>query len=332
MMKSLFHFSVIFIFLLPSQAFVGANHGVFQYIIREAEGNPDQIARAITGAASGDGWVVAGTLDAGAPKDCPFKSRVIVLFDSTFSNTVLSANSVTGPFCVIDRVNIFQDEQGTHISVVNPHSIIRTVLMNDEKYLGLAESHLQKLRALILSVVKGKSSDRQYGEFRDEGYIGKTMGVIAGGRFDEKLVDLLTLQTTKFKAVVDSIAASFNYTGSQWGLHMCYRIAPKPGQLEILGISGNIMEGKSFDIVGAGSDDSRGDDKCPGLAHAGAYPLELVVFNDGNSVHVRIVDAMFRMKMYFEDAGKWAFMKNMSMPGSIKDEILEHLKPANKQY
>jgi len=33
------------------------------------------------------------------------------------------------------------------------------------------------------------------------------------------------------------------------------------------------------------------------------------------------VDAMFRMKMYFEDAGKWAFMKNMGMPGSLADEI-----------
>jgi hypothetical protein len=30
---------------------------------------------------------------------------------------------------------------------------------------------------------------------------------------------------------------------------------------------------------------------------------------------------MYRMKMYFEDAGKWAFMKNMGMPGSIEEEI-----------
>jgi len=32
---------------------------------------------------------------------------------------------------------------------------------------------------------------------------------------------------------------------------------------------------------------------------------------------------MYRMKMYFEDAGMWAFMKNMSMPGEIEDEIVK---------
>jgi hypothetical protein len=35
---------------------------------------------------------------------------------------------------------------------------------------------------------------------------------------------------------------------------------------------------------------------------------------------------MYRMKMFFEDAGKWAFMKNMGMPGSIHDEIAAQIK------
>jgi hypothetical protein len=53
--------------------------------------------------------------------------------------------------------------------------------------------------------------------------------------------------------------------------------------------------------------------------------LVLVV---GGAVHVRSVDAMYRMKMFFEDAGKWAFMKNMGMPGSIQDEIAAQVRPA----
>lgn len=32
---------------------------------------------------------------------------------------------------------------------------------------------------------------------------------------------------------------------------------------------------------------------------------------------------MYRMKVYFEDAGNWAFMKNMKMPGDIHREIVE---------
>jgi hypothetical protein len=37
---------------------------------------------------------------------------------------------------------------------------------------------------------------------------------------------------------------------------------------------------------------------------------------------------MFRMKMYFEDAGNWAFLKHMGMPGSIADEVNGQIKAA----
>jgi hypothetical protein len=49
---------------------------------------------------------------------------------------------------------------------------------------------------------------------------------------------------------------------------------------------------------------------------------------DGGAVHVRFVDSMYRMKMFFEDAGKRAFMKNMGMPGSIADEVSAQAHPA----
>jgi hypothetical protein len=83
--------------------------------------------------------------------------------------------------------------------------------------------------------------------------------------------------------------------------------------------------------VGSGSDSARDNYQCPGLAHAAAYPIEIVVARDGDSVKVRMVDTMYRMKMYFEDAGKWAFMKNMGMPGSIHDELAEQIASAVKR-
>lgn len=45
-------------------------------------------------------------------------------------------------------------------------------------------------------------------------------------------------------------------------------------------------------------------------------------------MRVRLVNVMYRMQMYFEDAGKWAFMKNMGMPGSIQDELTAQIKGA----
>lgn len=46
-----------------------------------------------------------------------------------------------------------------------------------------------------------------------------------------------------------------------------------------------------------------------------------MVARDDDKISVRLVNVMYRMKMYFEDAGKWAFTKNMKMPGSIQVEI-----------
>ena len=51
---------------------------------------------------------------------------------------------------------------------------------------------------------------------------------------------------------------------------------------------------------------------------------------DGDRVRIYLIDEMFRMKMYFEDAGKWAFMKNRGMPGSIEKEIGKAIKDALK--
>ena len=63
---------------------------------------------------------------------------------------------------------------------------------------------------------------------------------------------------------------------------------------------------------------------------AGDHPTIdlLTATREGEAVHTRIVDSMYRMKMFFEDAGKWAFMKNMGMPGSIKEEIVAQVETA----
>ena len=86
------------------------------------------------------------------------------------------------------------------------------------------------------------------------------------------------------------------------------------------------MERDAFDIVGHGLDASREGLACAGLDHAPAFPIELIVVAEDDEAKVVIVDAMFRMKMYFEDAGKMKFAMNMAMPGSIEDEIRDKVE------
>ena len=312
---------------LPAKAIDGETYGVFQYVVQKAEGSIDEISAAISEAAVNSGWSVSGTTDSGDPNNCDFKSRVIVLYHPQYADVIVGANVETGPYAALDRINIFQDEEGTHVSVVNPNSINRTVLMDDTSYQDISEKHLQELRAMILSAVTGNESKAQYGEFRTEGKIGKTMGVVAGGDFKKLIKQKYKVKKGSVSAAGQAIGLGFREKTKKWGLELVYQVYMPAHNVYIVGVSGSPMDTKSFQIVENGQNEQREEFACPGLSHAGAYPIEIVVYTDKmGEIRVAIVDAMYRMKVYFEDAGTTAFMKNMKMPGSIDKEITKHIK------
>lgn len=303
-------------------------YGVYQYVVQSAQGTFEDISAALENGARAAGWRLLAKVNAGAPENCSYKARVFVLYDSAYAQHIMAANRQTGPFAVVDRINLFEDENGIHVAVVNPHSLNRTVLMDDQKYEAMTAAHLQALRNMISAAVQGKANDKQYGQMRAEGYIGKTMGVMAGGSFDGKLVNQAEVRGGNWKEVAAKVRQGLSQKSKQWGMHLIYEVELPEYETVVFGTTGTPMDSKSFSIVGAGTDEAREKLKCAGLAHAAAYPIEIVVAKEGDAVKVRLVDVMFRMKMYFEDAGKWAFMKNVRMPGSIQDELGEQVKTA----
>ena len=76
---------------------------------------------------------------------------------------------------------------------------------------------------------------------------------------------------------------------------------------------------------------SREDEKnmCPGIDHAAAFPVEVLLIKEDNKVNVYTQREMFRMDMYFWDAGMSAFMDHMSMP-TILDESLQRALLGNE--
>ncbi len=300
--------------------------GVYEYVVQSAKGTFDEISTAIENGTVAAGWRVLAKVDAGVPAKCPYKARVFVLYDSSYAEQVMKANRKTGPFAVVNRVNLFEDENGTHVAVVNPQSINRTVLMDDQKYDSMSKDHLQALKKMINAAVQGSMTDKEYGQFREEGYISKTMGLMAGGSFDEKIKDEAVVPGDNWKEVAEKVRKGLSEPGPEWGMHLVYELELPEFETVIFGSTGTPMDSRSFSIVKAGGDESRKKLKCPGLAHAAAYPIEVVVAKDGDQVKVRVVDSMYRMKVYFEDAGNWAFMKNMDMPGSIQDELKKQFK------
>ena len=304
--------------------------GVYEYVVEEVSSSFEEAALAVEEALVASGYQLLSTTESGTPEGCDFRAVVFSCWDPTFANQLFTFNDVTAPYAIVDRINLFQDERGLHVSIVNPRSIYRTVLMEDEKYMEAARAHYQSLRSLIAAALSGKVGERQYGQLRSKGYIDKTMRVVAGGPFADKIETVIEADAADPLEAAHRVQAGWTEPGRTWGMRLAYVLELPERNMVLLGTTGEPMEGKSFDIVKAGADESRKDFACPGLAHAGAYPLELVVRTDGEKVVVQTVDVMYRMKVYFEDAGNWAFMKNRGMPGSIEKEIRSQLKAALK--
>jgi len=305
---------------------VQTQFGVYEYVLDHAGATVDDAGSALEVALSAEGWRLLAKVDAGVPAGCRFKARVFAVVEGEYAARLMAANRKTAPFAVVDRVNVFEDEGGVHVAVLNAESVNRTVLMDDPALAELSRTHVDALRALVIGAVPGNAIHREYGEKRSRGYIGKTMGVMAGGPFDDKVKDEAVIGSGDWKAVADKVRQGLTRPGGKWGLHLAYELELPEQETVIFGSAGGAMEGKSFAIVKAGADGTRGSYQCAGLAHAAAYPIEVVVARDGAAVKVRLVDTMYRMKMYFEDAGNWAFMTNMGMPGSIHDELAAQIK------
>lgn len=326
-MKRIFSFPVIILLVLclGTLAVAGKKDspkkGVYEYVVQKATVSFDEAVSALQTHIQSSPFELVKMPDSAAPEGCDFRTKIFVLYDSAYAAQLLPLNRLTAPFAVLNRINVFEDENGVQVSIVNPVNINRTILMEDEKYNGLSESQRQKLRALVTEAVPGEVTEKQYGPIRKKGYIGRTMGVMAGGAFDGKIKVVAEVSGGDFGKVVQKLQNSLSQGEGKWDMKLAFAKVLEAQGVAVLGTSSPAIEAKSFDIVKAGGDKSRKKFKCPGIAHAAAYPIEVVVLRDGETVKVLLVNIMYRMKMFFEDAGKWAFMKNMGMPGSIQDEI-----------
>lgn len=281
-------------------------------------------AAAIASELARRGWTVLADHAVGADgARCSFGAHVVVA-RWVEHDQAMRTRGAAAAYAVPVRLNVFDDESGVHVAMVNPLSVERTMV---------AETGLEAAgRALVgevtnsvVAATHGRRADRAFGQSRKRGLIGKTMGVMAGGAFAGQIETISTSTGSTMadvRRVADEIWTRLQQPPrGKWLLRGVYRTELPDDGTVILGVSGAAMEAKAFEIVGAGDDDERAHFKCPGVAYAAAFPLELVIRHDGAQVKVEAVNAMFRMKMYFEDAGQMKFARNMLMPGSIAGEL-----------
>jgi hypothetical protein len=333
----------LLLLLLALQAGAGAarlqgqeagEYGAYLRISGNVGSSVSEVAQEIEGAVAEAGWNRLASFDVAVdPEACGYSARVIVADWPEHTRAALS-QGVHGAFAAPIRVAVFEDEEGVHVVAANPQSLNRTIVAEegmDQEWRRLAHG----IRTTVAAGIGQRASQVQYGQFREKGRIGKTMGIMAGGPFREKIETVVSLPAAENP--VDDVRARLYEglrgiaPGAEWGIRPVYAFSAPEHNVAVIGVTGSEMEARAFGIVGHGSSKRREDMSCPGLDHAPAFPVELVIFQDGDLTKVTLIDEMFRMKMYFEDAGKMKFARNMRMPGSIEDEIRTLVREALNQ-
>ncbi len=279
---------------------------------------------AIAAALTRQGWTVLADHAVGTDATrCRFGAHVVVAQQPTRVAALL-AHGAQAAFAVPVRLGVFEDERGVHVALVNPLSVERTIVAESGVEAN-GRALVEELSGVVAAATRGRRVNRPFGESRSRGLIGKTMGVMAGGAFTKQVETISTSAggtVADVRRVADDIWRRLQQPASgKWQLRGVYRLDLTEQGMVVLGVSGAAMETKAFGIVGAGGDDARSSFSCPGMAYAAAFPLEVIIRRDGAQVRVQAINAMFRMKMYFEDAGQMKFARNMMMPGSIADEL-----------
>jgi uncharacterized protein (DUF302 family) len=289
--------------------------GVYIKIIEKAQGSFDEVSSSVESALKKGGWDILGSHDTGVPEKCGFRSRVISFSSEEYAATILK-NDVKAAFALPLRAGIYEDDKGINIVFVNPSSINRTIIDEtgmDEFSLAAASS----IGVTISGSVKGNVVNEQAGQIRKKGKIGG----MGGGDFLNKIDEIRSFSESAdstIRQIAEKVKSGILRNDMDWKLVYSYDLADRGAV--IYGTTRKATEGKAFSI--AGEKRKSDSNNCPGIDHAAAFPIEVVVYKDGGQVKVVLIDGMYRMKMYFEDAGKWAFMKNMTMPGKIEKEIV----------
>jgi len=289
----------------------------------------EQVSNTLETALTTSGWHVLSTMQCGVVEDrCDFASKVIVAY-SDAQRARLMPYGNHAAYALPVRFVVYQDEGGIGIGATNPMNLNRTIVDEESE-----PEHWADMAADIRSVVAGAfpdfAVDGQYGQKRGKARIGRTFGIMAGGKFTDKFKEVVTRPAGEDDAVgvaqriFDGIA---DVEGDwEWGIRGAYVLDLPENGMALLGVTGLEVEARSAGIVKHGGMDERKDMACPGIDHMAAYPIEVVVQVVDGELQIRLVDEMFRMKMFFEDAGKMAFAKNMGMPGSIEDEIKDKIR------
>ena len=322
------------------QARAAEKYGIYERIL-EASGSFQDTTAALEKAIDASKFMLQGKRDL-TYTDKAQQVRVYVLTSPDYMDAASdeAPNTISAQ---ILRIGVYQYGKGrpTQIDIVNPVALAMVYYSgskNYDKLIAAAKATEQQLRDLVAQV-PGKAVQVQLEPLRTERTLNKYDGdgmakMMARWRnWEESQETVFKTTPENFQKTVQQVESTLRASrdkgaddASGWSL---VSMVPVGSNAVYFGISNAYTENKCIRIDSDFRKEGKAPDApYPGVDHAPALPLEILVYNDGKETRVVQYGEMWRMQLYFWDAGYLAFAKNTLIPSVIFGSIDEALKPA----
>ena len=315
-------------------------YGVFQKVL-EADGDFDEATAALEQSIANSGLQLLGTLNWAVPNDAQ-KCRTYVLTSPTFNQAALQnglpAKAVSA---LILRIGVYEAYGKVHINMANLDALANVYFegqKNRDALMQAAKAAKQEL-VQVIQAVPGRFIAEAEGQQEPIRKVKAYRGYNGDGpakmmaKWRDWQESLLTVKEVDGSTGLDSIIDEIKNNAAK-----SLQADPDKGWKVVgvtkyddgawIGISNRYTELK---CVGINSDfrfgDKTDDTRYPGVDHAPALPLELVIYKgDNGKWKIAQYGEMWRMQLYYWDSGYAAFAKNTLIPAIIFGDIEDLVK------
>ncbi len=312
--------------------------GIFQKVL-EADGNFAETTALLEKSIADSQLELLGKMDLAVPQNAQ-KARTYVLTSPSFNQAVLGKIQPDEISALVLRIGVYEAYGKVYINMANLDALANVYFAGEspKDELMAAASNAKKELMRVIQAVPGKLVNEQQEPIRKakkyRGYNGDGPAKMMA-RWRDFRESLLTVKevdgSTSLDAVLDELrnnaARSLQMNADKgWKVVAEKKFGDKAAWM---GITNNYTERKCINI----NSDFRFGDKTdntryPGVDHAPAMPMELVIYKGGKNGKWRIAQygEMWRMQLYFWDSGYAAFAKNTLIPSIIYGDIEDMVK------
>lgn len=309
------------------------DYGIFERVL-EASGSFEDTTAALEKSLAESTLTLHGKEDLKIP-DGVQKARVYILTSPGYMEAAkaLPPNTISAQ---ILRIGVYEYGEGkkTHINMANPIAHAMVFYAGADQYsqmIAAAKAAAQEIKGVVAKVpgtqtsvqLEPTRSEKTLNKFNGDGPA-KMMAKFRNWSESQNLVfsekpENFAATVAKVENLLDASKDKGADDASGWNL---ISKVPVGTNAVYFGISNAYTENKAVRI----NSDFRSDGKTkdapyPGVDHAPALPLEVLVINTGKDVKVVQYGEMWRMQLYFWDSGYMAFTKNTLVPNTIFGSI-----------